>query len=561
MIWRGQRIPCDFRSPPIRFVLDKNQYRGLSKVYYPSANRATKRGSGSAERRFFVSSLNAMKQTANTNQAVLAKRGAGSVLSEISAFDVSRHRVDELVRRAVGLRLREQDREALSRWTATRLRKLTLPGVERYGQLLDEDSAAGRRERELLTAQFSTGESYFFRDQGQFDLLAQTILPELIARRANQRRLRLWSAGCANGEEAYSLAMLIDELGPRIAGWDVLILGTDINTEALEKARRGEYRDWSFRTLDDGRKQLYFQRLGDGYQIDARLRDGVTFRRGDLVRDHFPDAQAGQEDFDLILCRNVFIYLHATAVAQITAKFSAALADGGYLVTGHSELFGHDIAPLRLRLFAQSAVLLKTTLAAAEVGLDAAPAKAVVPPVAGLPSPPRVTPPVPCSGLDAVPAMAPAAPVEDCGQLMQAAWRHADRGLREQAEQDCRQVITRAAFDPRPYFLLAQLAQERGDVIEAKTLLKKAIYLDPSFVAAYLELGALHAQAGEDQRARRMYQSAGTVLRTLPACCAIPPYGESTAVEVLAYVERLLDAPADQAAGAAMAPAQLRRSA
>lgn len=494
-----------------------------------------------------------MKQTANTNQAVLAQPGAGSVLSEISAFDVSRHRVDELVRRTVGLRLREQDGEALSRWTATRQRKLALPGIERYGQLLSEDGAAGRRERELLTAQFSTGESYFFRDQGQFDLLAKTILPELIVRRAKQRRLRLWSAGCASGEEAYSLAMLIDQMGPCLAGWEVLILGTDINTEALEKARRGEYRDWSFRTLDDRRKQHYFQAQGDLYRIDARLRDAVTFRRGDLLRDRFPDEQAGLEDFDLVLCRNVFIYLNTQAVARITAKFCAALADGGYLVTGHSELFGHDVAPLRMRLFAQSAVFQKAALAAAEEGVDAAPAKVAVPPVTALPAP--------RSGPDAVPAMAPAALAEDCEQLMQAAWRHADRGLREQAEQDCRQVIARAAFDPGPYFLLAQLAQERGDVTEAKTLLKKTIYLDPSFVAAYLELGALHARAGEERRARRMYQSAGAVLRTLPACSAIPPYGESTAVEVLAYVERLLGASAEEACGAAWASVQLQRSA
>jgi len=502
-----------------------------------------------------------MKQIANPNQATLAQYGSCPVLSDVSAFDVSRQRLDELVRRTVGLRLREQDAEALSRWTAVRLRELALPGVEHYGQLLAEDSAAGRRERELLTVQFSTGESYFFRDQGQFDLLATTILPELMARRAKQRRLRLWSAGCASGEEAYSLAMLIDQLAPRLAGWEVLILGTDINTEALENARRGDYRDWSFRALDETRKQRYFRPRGDKYRIDARLRDAVTFRRGDLVGDRFPDAQAGLEDFDLILCRNVFIYLNTQAVAQITAKFSATLADGGYLVTGHSELFGHDIAPLRMRLFAQSAVFQKAALAAVEVGLDAAPAKVTVPPVAPLPSPQRNTPQAPRGEQLAVPAMVPDAGADDCEKLMQAAWRHADRGLREEAEQDCRQAIARAAFDPRPYFLLAQLAQERGDAIAAKTLLKKAIYLDPSFVAAYLELGALHAQAGEDQRARRMYETARTALGKLPAQATVLPYGESSAADVLAYLERLLGIPEEGAVGTAMAPTQMHGSA
>lgn len=500
-----------------------------------------------------------MKQTANTNPTVLAQCGPGPVLSDVSALDVSPHRGYELVRRTVGLRLREQDAEALSLWTAARLSELALPGVEHYGQLLSEDSAAGRRERELLTVQFSTGESYFFRDQGQFDLLAQTILPELMARRAQERRLRLWSAGCASGEEAYSLAMLVDQLAPRLAGWEVLILGTDISNAALENARRGDYRDWSFRALDETRKQRYFRPRGDKYRIDTRLRDAVTFRHGDLVWNRFPDAPAGLEDFDLILCRNVFIYLDAQAVAGITAKFSATLADGGYLLTGHSELFGLDIAPLRMRLFAQSVVFQKSALVAADAGPDAARTRVTVPPVA--PLPPRNTPQVPGGERLAVAAMGSDAATEDCERLLQSARQHADRGLRAQAEQDCRQAIARAAFDPRPYFLLAQLAQERGDANTAKTLLKKAIYLDPSFVAAYLELGALHAQAGEDQRARRMFETARTALGKLPAQATVLPYGESSAVDVLAYVERLLGTPAAEAASGVAAPVQRQRSA
>ena len=91
---------------------------------------------------------------------------------------------------------------------------------------------------------------------------------------------------------------------------------------------------------------------------------------------------------------------------------------------------------------------------------------------------------------------------EDCDVLMQAAWRHADRGMPEEAEQDCRKAIAIAAFDPRPYYLLAQLAQECGDATQAKTLLTKAIYLDTSFMAACLELCALHAQAGENEIVR-----------------------------------------------------------
>ena len=177
--------------------------------------------------------------------------------------------------RTAGLRLREPDLEALALWSTERWRKLALPGMEQYAQLLAQDSAVGRQERELLTVRCTTGESYFFRDPEQIDLLATKLLPELIARRADQRTLRIWSAGCASGEEAYSLAMLVDELAPRLAGWQVLILGTDINREALQKARRGLYREWSFRALSPSRRQHYFQPHGDQWQISQRLRDMV----------------------------------------------------------------------------------------------------------------------------------------------------------------------------------------------------------------------------------------------------------------------------------------------
>lgn len=469
--------------------------------------------------------------------------------------------VHELVRDAAGLRVRERDIATLSRWTAERVRALALRGIERYAAQLAEDSAAGRRERELLTVQFTTGESHFFRDNGQFDLLAATILPELIERRAAQRTLRLWSAGCATGEEAYSLAMLVDEFAPRLAAWDLLVLGTDINSAALEKARRGEYGEWSFRTLDEARRRRFFHRRSKQWLIDSRLRDMVTFRSGDLIRDPFPDPKAGLAEFDLILCRNVFIYLDAQAVARITAKFAGTLADGGYLVTGHSELFGHNTAPLRVRMFPQSAVFQKPAAWASEIGLGESLANVPVPAVAAIAPAPRIARDAPRAEARAVPSLSSAAPAEDCDRLMQSAWRCADRGMRAEAEQECRKAAAIAAFDPRPYYLLAQLAQERGDTTQAKILLNKAIYLDASFIAAYLELGELQAQAGEHERAQRMFETARSALSKLPAQAPVAPYRESTAADILAYLGRILDAPDRGSAGSATAGRRLHRSA
>jgi chemotaxis protein methyltransferase CheR len=344
----------------------------------------------------------------------------------------------------------------------------------------------------------------------------------LIARRAqrHQRVLRLWSAGCAAGDEAYTLAMLVDELAQsslQLAGWQVLILGTDIDGLAIARARAGLFGDWSLRGLDAARKQRYFQRCNaecpiGQWQIDARLRQMVTFRSGDLVHDVFPDAATGLVDFDLILCRNVFIYLDGAAIDLIAAKFAAALAEGGYLLTAPGEMLGHGAPQLALRMHGQIQLFQKVTLR-----------------------------PDPRQSMAAAAPLAPAA--SSAHDWMCSAWRHADSGMLDAAQQDCALALALDALDARPHYLLAQLAQQRGDLAQAMRELKKVIYLDPGCIAAYLQLGALHDQSGDDARARRMYQTARAALKKLPPQALVVPHRASSAQEILAHVERLLDAP------------------
>ena len=465
-------------------------------------------------------------------------------------------RIAALTIQIAGLRVRDTDLDALVSWVKERLLTLALPSLEDYTALLAEESAQGQRERELLTVQFTTGETYFFRDQGQFDLLRKTILPDLIKRRSAQRSLRIWSAGCATGEEAYSLAMLVDELSPTLAGWNILILGTDIDSRAIARARKGSYRQWSFRALDALRKRRYFQARGGEWQIAPNLRGMVTFRCGDLLRERFPDARSELHAMDLIVCRNVFIYLEPKGAASIAARFAETLAEGGYLMTGHGEMFGHPIGPLRTRVFPESVAFHKSTKLASAVSAPARWQTTIpnqVTPIhagAGL----RYRPPD--SGKQqeqaieqcAVPAAPPSQPsAEDLEAMMISAWREANRGARDAAEKTCLKVTAVAPFDPRPYYLLAQLAQERGEVEDAKVFLKKIIYLDRSFIAAYLELGALYECEGNAERSRKMHQTAQSELKTLPPGTVLSLYGDSTAAEMLRYVERLLAESAPRA--------------
>jgi chemotaxis protein methyltransferase CheR len=363
------------------------------------------------------------------------------------------------------------------------------------------------------TAPPTSGETYFFRDHGQFDLLRLRLLPELIERRRSARTLRLWSAGCASGEEAYSLAMLVDMLLPERDGWDILILGSDINQAALAKARRGRYGQWSFRMVSPALQQRYFQRMGDEWALNERIRRMVTFRAGDLIGEPSPGSE--WRDMDLILCRNVFIYFAVNTVTAVADKLAAALSEGGYLLAGHTELIGHRVRDLRSRLFAEGVAYQR-----------------VVPiPVEKTPPPARITPPPVVA--PRTPCVPPAALSGEC--LLATAREFADRGEYERAEQTCLQALAVAPLAAGPHFLLAQLAQLREDFERAGELLDKTLYLDPHCVAAYLEQAALCERAENLPRAQTLRRAALGIVRTLPCDATIEPY-ETTAAEMAQWL-------------------------
>lgn len=427
---------------------------------------------------------------------------------------------------AIGLRRRAGDEAKLCSWLRSRLRELGLPSADAYADLLAAGGAPTRHERALLMEHFSTGETYFFRDKGLFGLLEARILPELVARRSALRSLRLWSAGCASGEEAYTLAMLIDEMSPALAGWDVRILGTDINGDAIARACDGTYGQWSFRALDEARTARHFQKCGREWRIDARLRAMVDFERRDLLLDEAGGAGAEAGGFDLILCRNVFIYLTPPAVTHIAGKLAAALSDGGYFVPGHGELLG--CTPPGLETLAWPDAMLYRRPAS---GAPVPPAPAV--PVCATSSP--SSPSIPPRGPAAAPAaggesprqrgsgsMPDAAPEAGPDEVLARAWRDADRGAAEAARAACERVIAVSPLDPRPYFLLAQLAEERGAIDEARTLLRKVLYLDPGFVVAHLELADLCARTGDARRAGQMRAQALRELERMPSETPLP---------------------------------------
>jgi len=236
----------------------------------------------------------------------------------------------KLLQRRSGLALTA----AKSQLAETRL----APIVKRNGlKDLSDLIAALRRGLEPLIretiAAMTTNESWFFRDQHPFEQFRDIMLPTLLRSRAATKRLRVWCAGAAQGQEPYSLAMILEERKAQLAGWRIEILATDINEEVLDRAREGLYHPFEAqRGLSPVLLSRYFRREGENWRLCSAIRNPVEFRVGNLL-----DSFAGLGTFDIIFCRNVLIYFGQAAKADVLARLPAALAPDGYLMLGVAE--------------------------------------------------------------------------------------------------------------------------------------------------------------------------------------------------------------------------------
>jgi chemotaxis protein methyltransferase CheR len=237
-----------------------------------------------------------------------------------------------LIASRLGLDFPEHRRADLAEGLARACRTPPMSTPEAYlawlATLPGESPAWGR-----LAGYLTVGETYFFRDRAVFDALEQQILPALIAARRAEGvlRLRLWSAGCATGEEPYSLAILLDRLLPDRATWALTILATDVNPQALEVAQQGCYREWSFRETPQWIRDRWFHRVGgDRFEVQPKIRQMLAFAPLNLAADGYPSM-------DLILCRNVLMYFTPEAREATVARLRHALVPGGWLAVSPAE--------------------------------------------------------------------------------------------------------------------------------------------------------------------------------------------------------------------------------
>lgn len=220
---------------------------------------------------------------------------------------------------------------------AKRLRALDLPDYDSYLALVE--SEAGQEERRRMISALTTNVSHFFREMHHFDTLRQEVLPPLLARAKAGGRVRLWSAGCSNGQEAWSMAMTVLDLMPDAADHDLRILATDIDPLVVEKGRSATYDAQMVTGVEAPLRKRFFEAAGGQYRLIAAARSLVSFHELNL---HAPWPM--RAPFDAIFCRNVVIYFDAEAQDRLWQRFGEALAPGGWLFVGHSERV--PVAPL-----------------------------------------------------------------------------------------------------------------------------------------------------------------------------------------------------------------------
>lgn len=248
-------------------------------------------------------------------------------------------RIAAIAHRAAGLSIGAGKSAMVRTRLARRLRALRLPSFDAYCRYLDGPD--GPAEIGMLVSALTTNVSHFFRENHHFDLLKTQVLPALVERAKQGKRVRLWSAGCANGQEPYSILMTMIEAGMPLDR-DVRLLATDIDPNVIRHARAGIYPDSMLSGLPDTFRARFFEEVpGDQetqWKVVDMLRDAAHFRILNLL-----ETWPMRGRFDAIFCRNVVIYFDAETQERLWTRFSGQLAPDGWLFIGHSERLSQNV--------------------------------------------------------------------------------------------------------------------------------------------------------------------------------------------------------------------------
>lgn len=379
---------------------------------------------------------------------------------------------------------------------------------------------ADPRLREDLAAAVTIGETYFMRDLEQFSVLREVVLPQLIA--VHGADLRIWSAGCSTGEEPYSLAIVLAEMGAHL-NWP--ITATDINRAMLKRATQASYGEWSFRGVDPALRARYFVSDGKRFRVRDELRQRVRFDWLNLATPDYPSLWSGIAGMHLIVCRNVLIYLTPRAIGSVAGRLHASLANDGWLMLGASDPPLDEHAPLESRDVRGRLLYRRRS---EHVGRPAAwvPLRAAQPPTPERRRTPRTRP-------ERTDADQQPSDVLKIRAL-------ADAGLHREAAELATAASARAPLDAELQYLSAAICLERGQNERAAALARRALDLDPTLAVAAIVLGNALRRSGQLRSAGAAYRSASVALAQMPKEQRVPLGDGEAAGGLLRTVEALI---------------------
>ncbi len=436
------------------------------------------------------------------------------------------------------------------------LRAMEKRGITDAGEWRDI-IAHGAEPLDDIISELTIGETYFFRDPAQLDVVRDVVLPAA-ARQHPQRPLRMWSAGCATGEEPYSLAMLLRETDWQTGAHPVHIVGTDLSVVRLAAARRGQYGAWSFRGMAEERRQRFFEPRGRQWLLDPGIRSMVEFRLLNLAEDEYPEPATGIFGMDIIFCRNVLIYFDMQTVTKVATGLMDSLSDDGWLFLGPSDPPLSDLVPCEVVTTPAGLVYRRPGVR----GIPALPrvsppAKAAVKPATK--STPLRSPSMPVATLSTSPAQSVANATAqvlaayaegrygDAAELAKQSVQGAEGTANEEvwstwvralanegrlleAAAVCSSALDRHAASAELTYLESVLLAQTGRPAESAAAARRALYLDRTLVVAHLALGDALSRSGDTVGATRSFRNAERILSTLdPDATVRGTDGESAA--------------------------------
>ncbi|MGA3123929.1 MAG: CheR family methyltransferase [Polyangiaceae bacterium] len=460
--------------------------------------------------------------------------------------DVARFRA--ILGRKLGLQI-DEDRTA----SVAELLRSRAPADQVDAYLARLETANSAAEVRSLAQDLTVGETYFFRHLEQFRALREVALPARVQAQKSRRALRILSAGCASGDEAYSIAIVLREQLPDPGSWDIDLWGIDVNPAMIEKAVRGRYSAWSLRETPVETRHRYFCVDGRDFCLEDAVRTTVSFEERNLVEDAPSFWQP--EAFDIVFCRNVIMYFTPEVRSAVIARLARSLCAGGFLFLGHAETLrgisqafhlchthgtfyyrrrdalqepvvpSHAIGP-KLgpnQEHASPGLLLGDGASWVEVIQNASERIARMAEesrrLSGPPDPTPAAPTVDRTEVDLEPtvellrqerfleamsllhALPTASRLDPEAQLLRAVLL-TNAGQLAEAEQVCRQVLAADDLNAGAHYLMALCREHGGDRVAAAEHARIATYLDAGFAMPHLQLGLLARRAGDVERAR-----------------------------------------------------------